>query len=188
MMFFSAIRYTNDYLDYKHMKYYIYLYMRKYTRCKDLFFPTSHWVSLFLQVNSGSQLCETGTVAQTWQIQSRPLVSFTPMSQEKKRWQFVIRKASWHRQRPIVTTDCCWLLVICTPQTPSVRTLHGLQMSCFRGVHGVLPSLSSFDCGVKACVCKIEVTCSLLFYTWPLFIWHALVWCLDDLSEWVNYL
>ena len=57
--------------------------MRKYTRCKDLFFPTSHWVSLFLQVNSGSQLCETGTVAQTWQIQSRPLVSFTPMSQEK---------------------------------------------------------------------------------------------------------
>ena len=111
MMFFSAIRYTNDYLDYKHMKYYIYLYMRKYTRCKDLFFPTSHWVSLFLQVNSGSQLCETGTVAQTWQIQSRPLVSFTPMSQEKNgdslssERQVDIGK---DRSSPRIVADCLW--------------------------------------------------------------------------------
>ena len=116
--------------------------MRKYTRCKDMFFfPTRHSNPICLSdvVNSESQLCETGTVA-VWDLalwfQSRPC-QFHPNVARKKLVTSGDSLSSERRKMTSAKTDCHgFLLIACDLHAAeafceNMWCIHVLQMSCF---------------------------------------------------------
>lgn len=157
--------------------------MRKYTRCKDMFFFSHAPFKPYLSVRRGQLWKPTvwdrhcGCVRPGTLIPV-PTLSVSPQCRKKKtgdiRWQFVIWKAQddigkdWLSR---ILANCLWFA-----RRRSLLWEHVMytcitnELFFYRWVHGVLPS---FDCAVRACVCKIGVTCSFLFNTWPLIIWHA---------------
>ena len=119
--------------------------MRKYTRCKDMFFfPTRHSNPICPSdvVNSESQLCETGTVA-VWDLalwfQSRPC-QFHPNVARKKLVTSGDSLSSERRKMTSAKTDCHgFLLIACDLHAAeafceNMWCIHVLQMSCFLSV------------------------------------------------------